>query len=331
MDRLLKKLMIQEKGALVQKNMPVFTQPMLAQLTDNYFSSPEWIFERKLDGERCLVFIKKGRVTLKSRNDKVLNGSYPEIVEAFESYTIPDVILDGEIVAFKGTQTSFEKLQKRFDIKDPEKARQTGFKVYFYAFDLLYFDGYDTTHISLIKRKQLLKNAIQFKNPIRYTMHVNEKGVWCRNQACKKGWEGVIAKKRTSIYEHKRSSNWLKFKCVNEQELVIGGYTKPQGSRIGFGSLLLGYYSNNKLHYAGKVGTGFNDALLSTLYAKLKKAETDTNPFVNYDDSLRGVQWVKPKIVCQVGFTEWTRHNKLRHPRFLGVRNDKSAREVRQE
>lgn len=331
MQSMLNLMSVKDKDCLIKKPIPAFTQPMLAYLTHHYFSDQDWIFERKFDGERCLAFIKKHKVTLKSRNDKILNGTYPELVEAFEKQKLPDMIVDGEIVAFEGKQTSFAKLQARFGITDPQKAEKTGIKVFLYLFDILYYDGYDLTHLPLIVRKNLLKKVILFKNSIRYTIHRNTEGILAHKRACKLGWEGVIAKRRTSIYLHKRSQDWLKFKCINEQELVIGGYTEPQGARIGFGALLLGYYKNNKFYYAGKVGTGFNETILADLYKKMHAKETDKNPFVNFDDSLRGVHWIRPTIVCQVGFTEWTTDNKLRHPRYLGLRLDKSAKEVRQE
>src|ERR1700722_14268721 len=220
MHNLLNLLAAKEKNHLSKKRMPSFTEPMLAYLTHKYFSDPNWIFERKFDGERCLVFIKNHRVTLKSRNNKILNGTYPELVEAFEKQKLPNMILDGELVAYEGKITSFAKLQARFGITDPVKARKTGIKVFLYIFDLLYSDGNDCTHLPLMVRKRLLKKALQFKGLIRYTVHRNKEGIRAHAQACKLGWEGVIAKRRDSIYLHKRSQDWLKFKCINEEELV---------------------------------------------------------------------------------------------------------------
>lgn len=320
----------QEKKLIHKKAMPSFIQPMLATLTDERFSDPEWIFERKLDGERCLLFKKGKKITLKSRNDKILNESYPEIVAAIQRLDLPDCIMDGEIVAFDKKITSFSLLQGRFGTS-AAKAQLSKIPVYYYVFDIMYCDGYLLTHLPLLTRKTILKNLIPPRSLIRYVTHKNEKGQALFKKACADKWEGLIAKKKDSTYVSKRSSNWLKFKCSNEQELVIGGYTAPGGSRLNFGALLLGYYKNGKLHYAGKVGTGFNTEILNDLGKKLEKLKTKKNPFVNYDISTKDVYWVKPILVCEVQFTEWTSDNKLRHPSYLGLRRDKDAREVKKE
>lgn len=319
-----------EKKLVKKKAMPTFIKPMLAQLTDTYFSDNNWIFERKLDGERCLMFKKGNSITLKSRNDKILNKSYPEIVEAFQKISIPDCILDGEIVALKNKITSFALLEGRFSL-DATKKDHAKIPIYYYIFDIIYCDGYFLTHLPLLTRKIILKKTIKFGGKLRYVTHKNTKGELYLKKACKDKWEGLIAKEKHSIYVSKRSSNWLKFKCHNEQEFVIGGYTKPGGHRSHFGALLLGYYENHTLKYAGKVGTGFNDALLAQLGKQLEKHTIKTNPFDNYDLSTKNVSWVRPILVCEIQFTEWTRSGKLRHPSFLGMRRDKSAKEVRKE
>jgi DNA ligase D-like protein (predicted ligase) len=278
-----------------------------------------------------LLFKSGRKVILKSRNNNILNESYPEIVAAFEPIDIEPAIIDGELVAFEGRQTSFAKLQSRFGIDNSIKARATKISVYYYIFDILYFAGYDLTQLPLITRKKILKHCMPYKTPIHYTVHHMNHGLKYFNQACTKGWEGIIAKKADSIYVTKRSDLWLKFKCVNEQEFVIGGFTQPRYSRVGFGALLLGFYKNNKLMYAGKVGTGFNEEMLIRLKKKLETVHTVKSPFSDYDDTSADITWVRPVLVCQVGFTEWTRDNKLRHPTFLGLRYDKSAHEVVQE
>jgi len=303
---------------------------MLATLTKNYFSDKNWIYERKLDGERVLAIKNNKKVTLYTRNKKVINNTYPEIVKILSEQNQDNIIVDGEIVAFDKNVTSFSKLQGRIHIKDPKKAIKTRIKVYYYIFDLLYLNKYDLRKIPLKERKKLLKKSLKFRGAIRYTSHRNTHGKKYLKQACKKGWEGLIAKKSNSIYVSKRSRDWLKFKCVNEQELVIGGYTDPQGNRKGFGALLLGYYKNKKLRYAGQVGTGFNDELLDELRKQLDKLETDSSYF-SEKISKKAVHWVKPKLVCEVGFTEWTTSGKLRHPRFLGLRRDKPAKKVVKE
>jgi ATP-dependent DNA ligase len=204
-------------------------------------------------------------------------------------------------------------------------------KVYYCIFDILYVDGYDVTKMPLIERKALLKKIISFKKPLIYTPHTFKSSDAQFHAACKKGWEGLIVKDAVSTYQHKRSPSWLKFKCGYEQELVIGGYTDPKNSRVGFGALLLGYYKGGKLYYAGKVGTGFDEATLKMLKKKFDALASSKCPFVNFDDPLKGVHWIRPSMVCEVGFSEWTNGNKLRHPRYLGLRRDKSAKKVVQE
>ncbi len=331
MNKQLEHLQRNLKKLLLKKPMPTFEKPMLATLTNDYFSSADWIYERKLDGERCLVFKNKNRVHLKSRNDKNLDASYPEIIEATENLDVNQIILDGEIVAFEGNVTSFSKLQPRLGIIDSQKAKATGIKVYIYIFDILYLDGYDLTLLPLEKRKSILKRTISFDDPLRYTIHKNETGEQYYTQACHKGWEGIIAKKRTSPYIHSRSRYWLKFKCVKDQELVIAGFTEPEGGRIGFGALLLGYYENGKLKYAGKVGTGFSDDFLKHFGEQLKQIETKKNYFSSSLMKDKNVHFVKPKFVAQIGFENWTKDNKLRHPRFQGLRDDKNPKAVAKE
>lgn len=304
--------------------------PMLATLTEKRFFEKDWIYECKFDGERCVAFKQGATISLKSRNDKSLDISYPEIKRAVAKLNIDTIILDGEMVTFKGKVSSFSQLQERMHVKDQQEAEQSHIKVFYYVFDVIYMHGYDVTKMPLVERKQLLKTIV-FKDPLRLTDYRFKASDRYYHQACARGWEGLIVKKADSIYVHKRSSNWLKFKCVNEQELVIGGYTDPQRSRIGFGAILIGYYKQGKFHYAGKVGTGFDDATLKDLTKRFQQIATTKNPFINYDGRKSGVHWVRPVLVCEIGFTEWTNDNKLRHPRYLGLRRDKSAKKVRQE
>jgi bifunctional non-homologous end joining protein LigD len=310
---------------------PAWVDPMLATLTDRRFSDPNWIFETKLDGERCLAFKRGSTVRLLSRNQQLLNNTYPEVVEALGRAGSHDVLIDGEIVAFDGKRTSFEKLQGRIGIKDPDAARQSGIPVFYYVFDLVHVDGSDITRVGLILRKGLLRKALNFRGAVRFETHRNTEGEAFYREACAKGLEGVIAKRRDSEYSPgKRSPDWLKFKCVNEQEFVIGGFTDPAGSRVGFGALLVGYYERGRLRYAGKVGTGFDTATLLSLRRKLDARRTSRSPFAD-EVREKGAHWVKPELVAQIGFSEWTRDGKLRHPRFLGLRTDKGATEVVRE
>lgn len=321
-----------QREALTKQTFPGFVQPMLATLTDDYFDDETWIYERKLDGVRCLVAVEEGSSKLWSRNEKELSNSYPELVEAIDAQKLPNLIADGEIVAFDGNVSSFSKLQNRMQIKDPEKARNTGVAVYLYLFDLLHLDGHNLTQLPLLERKKVLKRLFAWEDPIRYTSHRRENGTAYHTEACRKGWEGVIAKDGKSTYVHSRSKKWLKFKCEKGQELVIGGFTEPQGERVGFGAMLVGFYKNGSLHYAGKVGTGYDDEFLRKWRKKFDKIERKTSPFQDFEDTDNGKNhWITPKYVGEFGFTEWTNGNKLRHPRFLGMRYDKDAKNVKKE
>jgi bifunctional non-homologous end joining protein LigD len=239
--------------------------------------------------------------------------------------------VDGEIVAFEKGVTSFSRLQRRMQLSDPEAARATGVAVYLYVFDILRLDGRDTRDLTLRERKAELRKALSFHGPVRFVTHRNEHGERLFKDACRRGLEGLIAKRAGSTYRSARSRDWLKFKCKAEQELVIGGFTAPQGSRTDFGALLVGYYEDGDLSYAGKVGTGFDHRTLETLGQRLRDLEQDEPPFVDVHPIPRGTHWVRPELVGQIGFTEWTRDGRLRHPRFLGLRDDKAARDVVRE
>lgn len=331
MHPLLEGLPDEKKEKLVSEDQPDFMEPMLATLTDRRFSDGDWIFERKFDGERCLVFREGGSVRLMSRNEKTLNNTYPELEDAFCEAVEANFIVDGEIVAFEGEVTSFSRLQDRMQIRERKKARRSEVSVYLYPFDLMYLDGFNLCSLDLLTRKDILKNLISFEDPLRYTEHRSENGVEYYREACRKGWEGIIAKRATGRYLHGRSTDWLKFKCVHRQEFVIGGYTEPGGSRIGFGALLIGYYKDDRLIYAGKVGTGFDDETLQDLTDRLSSRERKTSPFTAKDRPEKGEHFVTPELVCEVAFTEWTRDGKLRHPRYLGLRDDKPAEDVVRE
>lgn len=304
---------------------------MLATLTERRFRDPGWVFEPKFDGVRCLAFRTGRTVRLLSRNRLEVGNHYPEIAEALAAQAADHFVVDGEVVAFERNRTSFARLQRRMHLRDPEMARRTGVAVFYYLFDVLYVDGFDVSGLRLRERKGVLRKLISFKDPLRFTPHRNAEGVAYWEEACRKGWEGVIAKRADGVYVHGRSSDWLKFKCVNEQEFVIGGYTDPKGSRQDFGALLIGYYRGNDLMFAGKVGTGFDDETLRRLGRTLKSLEQDSPPFTAERLPRKDVHWVRPQLVGQIGFTEWTRDGQLRHPRFLGLREDKAARDVIRE
>ncbi len=304
---------------------------MLATLTHDYFNDESWIYERKLDGERALIFSKNKDISIMSRNEKTLNFRYPEIINFFKKTDL-NFVLDGEIVAFDKKLTSFEKLQERIHVSTREEAKKSKVKIYYYIFDIIFFNGFDLSKLNLISRKQILKKSLKFKDPIRYLNYRRKNGLKYYKEACKKGWEGIIAKYSKSNYVHSRSKKWLKFKCVKQQEFIIIGYTDPKGSRVGFGALLLGYYKNGKLRYAGEVGTGFDDESLKFLKNKFNKIKIDSTPLdKSVDIGTEEVHWLEPRLVCEVGFTEWTKHNKLRHPRYKGLREDKNPKDVVKE
>lgn len=319
------------REALHDELVPDWRSPTLATLTENRFSDPGWIFERKFDGMRCLAFRDGDRARLLSRNRQQLNGTYPELVDALAAQPVTRFVLDGEVVAFEGRRTSFARLQARLGLTDPDVARASPVRVFYYVFDLLHLDGKSTVDVPLLWRKKLLRKAIDFADPLRYAPHRVGEGIAAYRAACGRGDEGVIAKLAVAPYAGRRSDDWLKFKCVRDQEFVVGGYTSPKGKRIELGALLLGYYQGDELRYAGKVGTGFDEATLLRLHERLAESEQDVSPFAR--DSVRetGAHWVRPDMVVQIGFTEWTRDGKLRHPRYLGVRTDKDAAEVVRE
>lgn len=300
---------------------------MLATLEHQPFSDDEWLFERKLDGERCLTVVDGAAVSLRSRNDQNLNHTYPELVDALAQATRLPLALDGEVVAFDGNVTSFSTLQSRIGITDVDEARASDVRVFYYLFDVLHVDGYDTTALPLRQRKTLLGHCVTFADPLRFTDHRNQAGEEYLDRACQDGWEGLIAKDARSRYEHRRSRSWLKLKCVNRQELVIGGFTEPEGTRYDFGALLVGYHSDGDLVYAGKVGTGFDESTSNWLGERLRERETPECPFVSGPDD-DGVHWVAPDLVGEFEFAEWTKAGMLRHPRYLGLRTNKPADEV---
>jgi bifunctional non-homologous end joining protein LigD len=276
-------------------------------LTRERFAGPQWVFERKLDGIRLLAFKHEGEVRLLSRNQLAQNAHYPGFVQAIEQLPVEDVILDGEATGVWGKQ-------------EPER---------YHVFDVLWLEGRDLTLLPLAQRRELLAR-LPLAAPLELVARLEDALPWER--ACREGWEGVIAKRVDSSYEHRRSPHWLKMKCEASQELVIGGFTDPRGKRRGLGALLVGYFEQEEFVFAGKVGTGLDNQLLLGLRARLDALELPSSPFTRATGLPRlGAHWVRPELVVQVAFMEWTVHGKLRHPRLVGVREDKSAREVTRE
>jgi bifunctional non-homologous end joining protein LigD len=281
---------------------PDWLEPMAATLTQERFTAPEWLFERKLDGIRLLAFRNGGDLRLLSRNR--LPQNLPTIAEAIAALPVSDVVLDGELTWGAGS-------------------------VRYHVFDILRLDGRDVTALPLESRRALL-SGLPLHPPLKRVPLLEDAAPWER--ACREGWEGVIAKRRDSTYEHRRSPHWLKMKCEASQELVVGGFTDPQGARVGLGALLVGYFDGDAFVFAGKIGTGFNTRLLLDLRARLDGLQIAKPPFTKGKGLPRlGAHWARPEIVVQVAFIEWTVHGKLRHPRLLGVRFDKDPRDVVRE
>ena len=310
--------------AKVRKIFPSDWKPQLATLADEIFNNDEWVFENKYDGYRALIQINKGKVELVSRNGISFNSKYAQLVESF-GIIKDDIILDGEIVVEdKKGNSRFQWLQYYQD--NPNQG-----KLKCYVFDILYFNGYDLTSLELLQRKRILEALLPKTEDIIYSGHTVGKGTKALANAEKKGSEGLIAKKINSTYHiNKRSKEWLKIKVTKEQEMVIGGFTEPKGSRTGFGSLLLGYYENDKFIYSGKVGTGFNEESLNKMYTKLKSLERKTTPFETQPKE-HGAHWIKPELVAQIKYSEWTETGSLRHPVFIALRTDKKPTDVIRE
>ena len=294
---------------------------MLATLTKDYFSDPDWVYEPKLDGIRCLAFKQGTNVRLMSRNKLDRTESYPRVAAALAAQEA-DFIVDGEIAALEGDRTSFSLLQQ---------SHRATVAITYFVFDILFVDGKDVTKQDLLGRKALLKKTLRWRKPLSFVQHIDEEGEAYLDEACKRGWEGLIAKRAGSPYTKGRSKDWLKFKCSNEQELVIAGYTDPQGARDRFGALLVGYYEGKELRYAGKVGTGYNQQTLRDLFEKMKPLEQDRSAFAGAPPLKKNVHWLKPQLVAQIGFAEWTPEGRLRHPRFIGLRDDKKPKDVVRE
>jgi bifunctional non-homologous end joining protein LigD len=309
--------------------MPRTLVPELATLVDDVPPGDDWLHEIKFDGYRLLVFVDRGRVRMLTRKGNDWTARFPGLVEPFASIPAKQAILDGElvIVAPNGA-TSFQMLQNVLS-----SGRQD--ELVFYAFDLLYLDGRDLRGVPLVRRKDALRALLSGggAGPLRYSDHIVGSGPVFHRQACEMGLEGIIAKRADSVYTGKRTREWLKIKCQKRQEFVIGGWTEPRGSRSHFGSLHLGYYRGGELIHAGKVGTGFNEELLRDVHRKLKKLETDRSPFADFGQrrAPKDVHWVKPQLVGEVAFTEWTDEGILRHPTFQGLREDKPAKDVVRE
>lgn len=310
--------------------MPAIINPMLATLIDQPFSDPEWIFETKWDGVRAICFINKGAARFVSRNQIDMTHQYPELATIAEHIKASNAILDGEVVALDQHGVSrFQLLQPRLGRKNEGEIRKLAAKsrLAYYAFDLLYLDGHDLTRCSLIDRKATLEKILKQAKNVRYSDHIIGAGKQLYEELAKIPLEGMIAKRAASIYIQRRSADWLKVKTVQQMEVVIGGYTQPRKSREYFGAIVVGLYLDGKLHYVGHTGGGFNQKTLEQVYRLMQPLKTAACPFVEKPKTNEPVQWVKPKLVAQVKFSEMTADLKLRQPIFLGLREDKKPEE----
>jgi bifunctional non-homologous end joining protein LigD len=325
-----------------QKPMPTTIHPMLATSTAKAFDNPDWLFEIKWDGYRAVAFIEEGRVRLVSRSQNDLTAQFPELGTLPQFVKAKRAILDGEIVALdEEGRPSFSLMQQRTGFQPGKRRlpRREGVPVIYYAFDLLYLDGLDLRRVALEQRKQLLQDRIVAgeNGVIHFSDHYAEKGLDLFEAAKQRGLEGIVAKKRSSAYQEKRSSDWLKIKITQRQECVIGGYTDPEGSRECFGALVLGLYDRQgRLIHVGQVGTGFDQKMLKEIFARLQPLKTKQNPFYGGIGGLRKVQFVRPELVAEIKFAEWTHETaeggmKLRAPVFMGLRGDKTAEQCRLE
>ncbi|HST62746.1 MAG TPA: DNA ligase D [Longimicrobium sp.] len=304
--------------------------PEMATLVDDVPAGGEWIHEIKYDGYRLLVMLRDGEVKLITRNGNDWTDRFPDTARALAALPAKSAVLDGELVVLtRGGTTSFQALQNVL-------SSGRGAELVFYAFDLAYLDGMDLRPAGLLDRKEALRTLLAGQDGVvRFSDHIVGSGAEFYRQACGMGLEGIMCKRAESKYVHKRTRDWVKVKCLLRQEFVIGGFTQPKGSRSHFGALLLGVHDENgDLVYAGKVGTGFNEARLGDVHARLKKLQRADSPFINHGRKGRGpkdVTWVDPELVCEIAFTEWTEDGKIRHPVFQGLREDKPAADVVRE
>jgi bifunctional non-homologous end joining protein LigD len=310
--------------------MPAAVKPMLATLVDEPFSDPDWLFETKWDGVRAVCFIKNGKSRFISRNQIEMTAQYPELADIAQSIHGSSVILDGEIVALDENGVSrFQLLQRRLGRKNAGEIQRLAAttRIAFYVFDVLYLDGFDLMGCKLIDRKEKLEQILRPSKNIRYSDHIIGEGEKLFAEIAKVPLEGMIAKRLESKYVQRRSSDWLKIKTIQQSEVVIGGYTQPRNSREYFGALVVGLYRDGKLHYVAHVGGGFNHQTLAQTYKLMQPLKTKDCPFVDIPKTNEPVQWVKPKLVAQVKFSEWTADGRMRHPVFLGLRQDKKPEE----
>ena len=313
-----------------REKLPRLFLPQLATAVSKAPEDKSWLHELKFDGYRILCRIAKGKPQLLSRRGNDWTANFPTVARAMHKLALRDTIVDGEVVVLNDDGTSdFQALQNLL------KHGRDDDVVYF-IFDLPFFAGYNLTRVPLVDRKQLLADLLKSQPPdgvLRYSDHITGRGSSVLQQACRQGLEGIVSKRSDSHYQQRRSYDWVKTKCLQRQEFVIGGWTEPSGSRQGFGALLLGHYDADRLVYCGRVGTGFNSQSLRDIKRALQRLAAHKSPFANPPTGAdtRGVHWVEPRLVAEVRFSNWMSDGILRQPSFQGLREDKPAGQVVRE
>ncbi len=308
--------------------MPARVAPMLTTLSERAFSDPNWLFEIKWDGVRALAWIEDGKLTLRARSGSDITSQYPDLTGLKEAFSGRQAVIDGEIAALdKRGHSDFEKLQERMHVRNPPQTLISLYPVVYFAFDLLYCDGYDLRAAPLLERKRLLQRRLHGAERIRYSDHLLEQGKELFELAKQNELEGIVAKRIDSRYASERSANWLKVKTSKSLDAVVGGWTAPRGAGAPLGSLLLGLYQGKKLRFIGHAGSGFDAKTHKEAAEALKKLETGKSPFDEVPETNEKATWVKPGLVARVRFSGWTQEHRLRHPVFMGIREDKKPEE----
>jgi len=312
--------------------MPTIIHPMLATLVDDPFSDPDWIFETKWDGFRSICFVRNSKARFVSRNQIDMTPQYPELANVAKQIDASEAILDGEIVALdEHGMPKFQLLQPRVGRKGGLEALRGKGQIVYFVFDLLYADGYDLMPCSVVERKARLAEIVRPSSFIKVSEHIEGEGDAFFREIAKFHLEGMMAKRANSKYLQKRSTDWLKVKTIMRSEVVVGGYTEPRGTRSYFGSLVCGLYRGKELHYVAHVGGGFSERTLVSSFQRMQSMKTNRSPFMEVPKTNEPVQWLKPRLVAEVKFSEWTADMRLRQPVFVGWREDKKAEDSRFE
>jgi bifunctional non-homologous end joining protein LigD len=312
--------------------MPAEIHPMLATLVDEPFSDPDWIFETKWDGFRSICFVHNSDARFVSRNQIEMTAQYPELAKIGKQIAAREAILDGEIVALdKDGLPRFQLLQNKLRIRSGSYAKASQATIVYFVFDLLYVDGQDLRNCSVVERKAALAKILRPAGFVKLSEHVEGEGKAFFREIEKFHLEGMIAKRAESRYLPRRSTDWLKVKTIMRAEVVVAGYTQPRGTRSHFGSLVCGLYRGDELRYVAHIGGGFNERLLTSIHKLMQPLRVDQSPFVKSPKPNEPVQWIKPKLVAEVKFSEWTADNRLRQPIFVGLREDKDPKDCRFE